>query len=98
MKHLLQNRWLVGLAAFAMTAASYAQFSNPADDVPAYHPSAPLKISGRHHILTTGVTLIHVAIAVATISIIKRGRRWPWHAALALGGVGALIAAFAYVG
>lgn len=52
----------------------------------------------RHHILTTGVTLIHVAIAVATISIIKRGRRWPWHTALALGGVGALIAAFAYVG
>ena len=52
MKHLLQNRWLVGLAAFAMTAASYAQFANPADDVPAYHPSAPLKVSELQPILT----------------------------------------------
>jgi hypothetical protein len=51
----------------------------------------------RHHILTTGVTLIHVAIAIATISIITRGRRWPWHAALGLGAIGTLIAAFAYV-
>jgi Protein of unknown function with PCYCGC motif len=37
--------WLLGLAVFAITAASYAQWSNPADDVPAYHPSAPLKVS-----------------------------------------------------
>ena len=50
----------------------------------------------RHHILTTGVTLLHVAIAVATISIIKRGQRWPWHAAVALGVVGTVIAAAAY--
>ena len=52
----------------------------------------------RHHILTTGVTLIHVAIAVATISIIKRGRRWPWHTALALGTLGTLVAGYAYIG
>lgn len=52
----------------------------------------------RHHILTTGVTLIHVAIAVATISIIKRGRRWPWHLALGLGAIGTLIAGVAYLG
>lgn len=52
----------------------------------------------RHHILTTGVTLIHVAIAIATISIIKRGQRWPWHAALALGALGTIVAAYAYVG
>ena len=39
-----RNRWILGLAVFALTAASYAQFSNPSDDVPAYHPSAPLKV------------------------------------------------------
>jgi hypothetical protein len=38
-------RWAIGIAVFAVTVASYAQWSNPADDVPAYHPSAPLKVS-----------------------------------------------------
>ena len=52
----------------------------------------------RHHVLTLGVTLIHVAIAVATISIIMRGRRWPWHASMILGGIGTLVAAYAYLG
>ena len=32
----------------------------------------------RHHILTIAVTLLHVAIAVATIAIIMRGQLWPW--------------------
>ena len=40
-----KRRWLVGLGVFALTVASYAQWSTPADDVPAYHPSAPLKVS-----------------------------------------------------
>jgi Protein of unknown function with PCYCGC motif len=44
--------WLLGLAVFAVTAASYAQWSNPADDVPAYHPSAPLKVSALPPILS----------------------------------------------
>jgi hypothetical protein len=44
MKHFFKSRWLWTLAVFALTAASYAQWSNPADDVPAYHPSAPLSI------------------------------------------------------
>jgi hypothetical protein len=44
MKPLLQNRWALALLVFALTAVSYAQWSNPADDVPAYHPSAPLNI------------------------------------------------------
>ena len=43
--HLLKSRWVLALGMFAATAASYAQWSNPADDVPAYHPSAPLKVS-----------------------------------------------------
>jgi len=37
-------RVALGFAVFAITVASYAQWSNPADDV-AYHPAAPLKIS-----------------------------------------------------
>ncbi len=44
-------RWALGLAVFALTAASFAQWSNPADDVPAYHPSAPLHISALPPIL-----------------------------------------------
>jgi hypothetical protein len=44
MLHAIKRRWIVGLGVFALTAASYAQWSNPADDVPAYHPSAPLNI------------------------------------------------------
>ena len=45
MKNLIQRRWALGVAVFVLTAASYAQWSNPSDDVPAYHPSAPLKIA-----------------------------------------------------
>lgn len=42
----------------------------------------------RHHVLTVAVTLVHIAIAVATISIIMRGQRWPWRASILLGLVG----------
>ena len=45
MKHPIKSRFVLGLGVFALTAASYAQWSNPADDVPAYHPSAPLRVS-----------------------------------------------------
>ena len=51
MKKLMRHRWLLALGIFALTAASYAQWSNPADDVPAYHPSAPLKVSALPPIL-----------------------------------------------
>jgi hypothetical protein len=44
-KSWLKHRWVLGLGVFALTAASFAQWSNPADDVPAYHPAAPLKVS-----------------------------------------------------
>ncbi len=47
-----KSRWLLGLAVFALTAMSYAQWSNPAEDVPAYHPSAPLKMSALPPILS----------------------------------------------
>ena len=45
--------WLLALVVCVLTAASYAQWSNPADDVPAYHPSAPLKVSALPAILTS---------------------------------------------
>jgi hypothetical protein len=41
----IKSRWIPAFAAFALTAASYAQWSNPADEVPAYHPKAPLKVT-----------------------------------------------------
>jgi hypothetical protein len=52
MKKLLRRRWVLGLGVFVLTAVSYAQWTNPADDVPAYHPSAPLKVSALPPILT----------------------------------------------
>src|ERR1700730_7684177 len=52
----------------------------------------------RHHILTIAVTFLHVAIAIATIAIIVRGQRWPWYVALALGAIGTMGAAYAYIG
>ena len=51
----------------------------------------------RHHVLTAGVTLLHVGIAVATLSIIMRGQRWPWYAAIALGVAGTVVGASAYL-
>jgi hypothetical protein len=45
MKNSIKRRWILGLVVATVTLASYAQFSNPADDVPAYHPSAPLKFA-----------------------------------------------------
>ena len=43
--------------------------------------------------MTVAVTLLHVAIAIATIAIIVRGQRWPRYTALALGAVGSIGAA-----
>jgi hypothetical protein len=51
MKKFIQNKWFLGLAVAAATMASYAQFSNPASDVPAYHPAAPLKVAALPPIL-----------------------------------------------
>ena len=52
MNTLLKRPWLLGIAVAAFTAASYAQWSNPAQDVPAYHPSAPLRVSALPPILS----------------------------------------------
>ena len=50
----------------------------------------------RHGRLTIASTLLHMAIAIATLAIILH-RRWPWFTALALTAVGAVIAAWAYL-
>ncbi len=51
----------------------------------------------RHHILTIAVTMLHVAIAVATIAIIMRGQLWPWRASILLGLAGSAGALYAYL-
>jgi hypothetical protein len=52
MRRLIKPRWLLACGVCALTAASYAQWSNPADNIPAYHPSAPLKVSALPPILS----------------------------------------------
>lgn len=51
----------------------------------------------RHHILTIGVTMLHISIAIATIAIITKGMRWPWYGSIALGAAGLATAAFSYI-
>lgn len=51
----------------------------------------------RHHILTMAVTLLHASIAIATIAIITKGRRWPWFGGLALAAAGVALAGYAYL-
>ena len=46
----------------------------------------------RLHQLTFAATLLHVAIAIATLSIIMQGARWPWYSSLGLGLFGILAA------
>jgi hypothetical protein len=72
-----KRSWILALGVFTLTAVSYAQWSNPADDVPAYHPSAPLKVSALPPILSgsklTGENFqypwqVHVYQQVAKVS------------------------------
>jgi hypothetical protein len=50
----------------------------------------------RHGRLTVASTLLHMAIAIATLAILLR-RRWPWLAALALSAGGVVAAVWAYL-
>lgn len=50
----------------------------------------------RHRCLTLATTLLHVAIAVATVAIVSGGARWPWLASIGLGVCGILVAGAAY--
>jgi len=44
--------WLSACAVFLFTMGSYAQWTNPSDDVPAYHPRAPLNVRALPKILS----------------------------------------------
>jgi len=50
----------------------------------------------RHGRLTVGSTLLHMAIAIATLAIILT-RRWPWLTAIALACAGAAVDVWAYL-
>ena len=50
----------------------------------------------RHGRLTIASTLLHMAIAIATLAIILH-KRWPWWTALALSAAGAGLAVWAYL-
>jgi len=50
----------------------------------------------RHGWLVIASTLLHMSIAIATLSIILH-RRWPWFSALALAAGGVVIAGWAFV-
>jgi hypothetical protein len=50
----------------------------------------------RHGRLTVAATLLHMAIAIATLAIILH-RRWPWLTALALSAAGVAVTLWAYV-
>ena len=52
MKFPALRLWIAALAVFVLTMASYAQWNNPADDVPAYHPHAPLNVRALPKILS----------------------------------------------
>ncbi|HUO21846.1 MAG TPA: DUF4337 domain-containing protein [Caulobacteraceae bacterium] len=60
------------------------------------HLKASEAAEDRHHTLTIAATLMHMGIAISTVAIIT-GKRWPWLASLALGGVGTLAAVLAYL-
>ncbi len=51
----------------------------------------------KHQILTLAATLMHIAIAIATIAIVMRSQRWPYRTAVVLGLLGVIGAALAYV-
>ena len=50
----------------------------------------------RHGRLTVASTLLHMAIAIATLAILLH-RRWPWFAAIALSAVGVAVSAWAFL-
>jgi len=50
----------------------------------------------RHGRLTVSSTLLHMAIAIATLAILLH-RRWPWFTALALSAAGLAVGVWAYL-
>ena len=61
---------------------------------------AALEVADRHEVrhgrLTVASTLLHMAIAIATLAILLH-RRWPWFAAIALSVIGVAVGAWAFL-
>ena len=53
------------------------------------------RLETRHHWLTIASTLLHMSIAIATLSIILT-RRWPWATSLVFAAGGVVLAVWAY--
>ena len=90
-------------AAFAETAKKNDDEAKPIKDKATElekQVEEKLQSSERHearlHTLTFAATLLHVSIAIATISIITQGARWPWIGSIWLGIFGILAAIRAY--
>ncbi|HEY1427288.1 MAG TPA: DUF4337 family protein [Caulobacteraceae bacterium] len=60
---------------------------------------AAIEVADRHEVrhgrLTVASTLLHMAIAIATLAILMH-RRWPWYAAIALSLIGVGVGLWAY--
>jgi len=90
-------------AVYAKEAAKRAQEAQgltPKAKVFEAQRDAALEQSDRHELrhgrLTVASTLLHMAIAIATLAILLR-RSWPWITSLALSAAGLAAAAWAYL-
>ncbi len=110
-KSLKKNLYGIAAAQGGPKAADYARKAakNGADEAEvarmakrfeagraAYTEKAELH-ERRHDRLTLASTLLHTAIAIATLAILLR-RPWPWYVAIALTAGGLLLTGWAYWG
>jgi hypothetical protein len=90
-------------AAYAKSAAHERSGEDQATAIAKSYEAkrdAAVEVADRHEVrhgrLTVASTLLHMAIAIATLAILLH-RRWPWYAAIALSIVGAGIGVWAYL-
>ena len=108
-KSLKKNLYVIAADQPGPKSAAYAKIAaQNADDqkgiqvkAKAYEKGRDLKSEEaeiherRHGRLTIASTLLHMAIAIATLAIILH-RRWPWFTALALTAAGCALGVWAY--
>ena len=109
-KSLRKNVYEIAADAGGPKAAAYAKSTatkaptrtRPQADAKALRGQARRGARGadrheiRHGRLTVGSTLLHMAIAIATLAILMH-RRWPWFTALGLSVVGVAVSAWAFL-
>ncbi len=109
-KSLKKNLYAIAADQPGPKAAGYAQIAakNAAEQVDIQKKAKALEAGRerwsaeaevherRHGRLTIASTLLHMAIAIATLAIILH-RRWPWFTALALTAGGVALGAWAYL-